>query len=111
MKTIAIPSEAIEAVYCLILKTQSHQYPNKIEDKILFDADLSILGASISEYRTYAQAIRKEYSWMDKKEYRAGRKQVLQSFLQRERIYFTDQMFTTLESKARQNILEEIESL
>ncbi|MBD3562876.1 hypothetical protein H6S82_29135, partial [Planktothrix sp. FACHB-1355] len=57
------------------------------------------------------QAIRQEYSWLSDAEYRLGRKQVLAKFLQRERIYFTPQMFATLEVKARQNIQEEIKSL
>ncbi len=111
LKRIGILPEIINGVYSLIMKTQKHQEPDNIEGQIFLDADLSILGASACEYSTYAQAIRKEYSWMPHEEYQARRKQVLQSFLIRERIYFTDQMFTALESKARQNIQEEIKSL
>ncbi|MEW5858231.1 MAG: hypothetical protein AB1861_12745 [Cyanobacteriota bacterium] len=108
LKTLHIPSSTIEAVYSLIIKTKKHQNIDGIDSKIFLDADLSILGASASKYRIYAQLIRKEYLWLSLEEYRTGRKQVLQSFLERERIYFTEKMFLDLEQQARQNIREEI---
>lgn len=111
LQKLGIPIEIINTVYSLILKTKKHQEPDSIEAKILLDADLSILGASSSEYNAYAQAIRQEYFWMSEVEYRAGRRQVLQGFLGREKIYFTDSMFTILENKARKNLQEEIASL
>jgi predicted metal-dependent HD superfamily phosphohydrolase len=52
--------------------------------------------------------VRKEYLWLSPDEYGAGRKQVLQSFLERERIYCTEKMFLDLEQQARQNLREEI---
>lgn len=108
LEALHIPSSTIEAVYSLIIKTKYHQNIDSIDSKIFLDADLSILGASASKYRVYAQLIRKEYLWLSDKKYRTGRKQVLQSFLERETIYFTEKMFLALEQQARQNIKEEI---
>ncbi|BAZ86821.1 hypothetical protein NIES806_30370 [Dolichospermum compactum NIES-806] len=41
------------------------------------------------EYQAYSQAIRQEYAWVSELEYIIGRKQVLERFWQREKIYFT----------------------
>ena len=109
---IVISPETIDSAVNLILTTKNHQaIENSIDSQIFLDADLSILGASETEYRNYAVAIRQEYYWLSEGEYRTGRKQVLEILLKRERIYFTEQMFTTLEEKARQNIQEEIKYL
>ncbi len=108
LKALHIPSLTIEAVYSLIIKTKHHKNIDSIDSKIFLDADLSILGASTAKYRKYAQLIRKEYLWLSPEEYRTGRQQVLQSFLERQRIYSTEKMFLDLEQQARQNIREEI---
>ena len=107
LNALNIPSSTIEVVYSLIIKTKYHQDIDSIDSKIFLDADLSILGASPSKYKIYAQLIRNEYLWLSPEKYRTGRKQVLQSFLERERIYFTEKMFL-VEQQARQNIKEEI---
>ena len=112
LKLIKIPSSIIDKVAKIILATKTHQAPeNDIDTHVFLDADLSILGASSSEYHIYTQGIRKEYSWLSESEYRLGRMQVLQKFLQRERIYFNAEIFDAREIKARQNIQAEIESL
>ncbi|HEY9852588.1 MAG TPA: hypothetical protein V6D28_24165 [Leptolyngbyaceae cyanobacterium] len=103
----------IDKVSELILITKSHQLTDNedIDSQILLDADLSILGTSAPEYRIYANAIRQEYAWLCESEYRTGRIKVLEKFLQRKRIYYTEEMFANLELTARQNIEEEIKFL
>jgi predicted metal-dependent HD superfamily phosphohydrolase len=106
---LKIPSTTVERVRRLILSTKTHQtLLTDIDTQILLDSDLSILGSSEWKYRTYAQAIRKEYSWLSSELYRTGRKQVLLKFLQRERIYFTNQIFVKLEGRARENMQAEL---
>jgi predicted metal-dependent HD superfamily phosphohydrolase len=112
LNSLKIPKTKIETVTKLILSTKTHQaLPTDIDSQILVDADLAILGSSESEYQVYAQAIRQEYSWIPDPDYRVGRKQVLQRFLQREKIYLTYELFTTLEEKARQNLQAEVAAL
>lgn len=109
---LAIPVSTIEKTVKIILATKKHQATHDdIDTQIFLDADLSILGASPSAYRIYAQAIRQEYDWLSESEYKLGRKQVLQKLLERPRIYQTQPMFETLEIPARQNIQAEIELL
>jgi predicted metal-dependent HD superfamily phosphohydrolase len=111
LQNLGISAKIIYTVNKLILITKNHQASQDIDSQILLDADLSILGASEADYGVYTQAIRQEYSWLSQSEYRLGRKQVLQKFLERERIYLTEPMFAALEIKARQNIQAEIRSL
>ena len=107
-----IPQATIDRVVSLILQTKNHHAPlENIDSQILLDADLSILGAEELEYMAYAQAIRQEYFWLSETEYRVGRKRVLQDFLQRNRIYFTDKGCQMFELKARENIIAELSNL
>ncbi len=112
LRSLAIPADIIEATCRLILCTKSHQAERGDSDaQILLDADLSILGTEPNRYQQYAQAIRQEYGWVPDLEYRAGRKQVLQKFLQRARLFFTPAMFEKAEPQARRNLQAEIEAL
>ena len=72
------------------------------------DADLAIIGADPARYQAYQHAIRREYSWVADTVYQAGRIQVLESFLDRDRLYYTDLLFDELESIALYNIQQEI---
>lgn len=109
LRRLNIPQATLNHVKSLILSTQNHQpFANDLDHQILLDADLSILGEESAQYQAYAQAIRQEYAWVPEAEYREARQQVLQKFLQRARLYFTDWMFTTREEKARQNIKAEL---
>ena len=106
---LKIPSTTVERVRRLILSTKTNQtLLTDIDNQILLDSDLAILGSSEWEYRVYAQAIRKEYSWLGSELYRTGRQEVVMKYLQRDRIYFTNQMFFKLEQRARENMQAEL---
>jgi predicted metal-dependent HD superfamily phosphohydrolase len=109
---LRIPPATVAAATGMIRATKTHQPPPGDRDcLILLDADLAILGASPSRYAEYAADIRREYAWLPEADYRTGRRHVLQSFLQRERIYLTEPMFARRETQARQNLEAEIETL
>ena len=69
------------------------------------------LGVAEKIYVKYSKAIREEYSWVPAFMYRSSRKKILRSFMERERIYYTDEMNKRFEAQARTNINDEIESL
>ncbi|MBW4507685.1 MAG: hypothetical protein KME64_14395 [Scytonematopsis contorta HA4267-MV1] len=111
-KNLNIPLSIINDVVNMILNTKNHYAcPKDIDSQILIDSDLSILGSESLEYKAYARAIRLEYAWVSDTEYQIGRTKVLQKFLQRERIYFTEFAFKMFEFKARENINNEIFNL
>ena len=109
LSDLALPSTTIAAVSQMILSTKTHWTEESNTDcHILLDADLAILGAPALDYDSYAQAIRQEYSWASEASYKTGRMQVLQAFLQRKRIYWTELVYGALEGPARENIQREI---
>jgi predicted metal-dependent HD superfamily phosphohydrolase len=102
----------IDRIQQLILATKGHQIdPNDADRSIFLDADLAILGTDPVQYQDYARSIRQEYSWVSDAAYQVGRIKVLQSFLQRDRLYYTDLLFDQLESIARFNMQREIAEL
>lgn len=109
---LLLPRETITAVEQMILATKKHELLNDSDDlKLFLDFDLSILGTNQEVYQRYSQAIRKEYSWVPYFLYRKGRKKVLESFLKRKRIYFTDSVKALYETQARSNIETELSRL
>jgi predicted metal-dependent HD superfamily phosphohydrolase len=104
---LSIPEGRVVA--SLILKTKTHDAGDDDTDaQVLIDADLAILGASDSAYRAYAEKIRQEYAWVPEKDYRMGRRQVLERFLARPGIFH---LLAYLEEPARRNIAAEIARL
>ena len=105
LTNIGISSELIDRVQQLILATQGHQIDPDDPDRCIFlDADLAILGADPVEYQAYMRSIRREYSWASDAAYKVGHIQVLESFLQRDRLYYSDILGDELESIARLNL-------
>ncbi len=106
------PKSLIEKIETMILATQKHDAALLGNGgKLFLDLDLGILGAPESIYQKYAQAIRCEYSFVPKFLYRRTRAKILRSFLNRERIYFSDELYEKLETAARRNMANEIKEL
>ena len=96
-----------------IMATRHGPHDRKIGYNLLpvIDADLAIFGQSPSVYAKYAEDIRKEYGFVPDEEYRTGRIKVLQSFLDKERIYETGYFYGKYEARARANLENELASL
>lgn len=71
------------------------------------DIDLAILAAPADDYDRYAAAIRREYAHVGEADWRRGRARVLQSFLDRERIYACADHHGAWEGAARANVARE----
>jgi predicted metal-dependent HD superfamily phosphohydrolase len=96
----------------LILLTKRHAAgATDRQGQLLIDVDLAILGAVPADYDAYAAAIRREYDWVADTDYRRGRCAVLERFLQRPRLYATDEMYRRFEDAARRNLQREIAEL
>ncbi len=113
LAALGVPAEVVKHVGDLVRSTAHFDATNfeGPDFDILHDADLAILGAAEQRYARYAADIRKEYAWVPDADYRAGRRQVLESFLSRPRIYRTDVMFAEGEEAARRNMTAEVERL
>ncbi len=95
-----------------IMATKHNAPGQTLEEKLIADLDLAILGCSDKElYEAYVTGVRKEYEAYDDETYCQGRRSLLESFLQRDCIYQTEFFRKRFEKQARKNILQEIESL
>ena len=107
LRRLGAPDPLIDRVVGLVLATKEHRVaPGDSDGALFLDADLAILGSE-SDYRAYAEGIRREYEWVPADLYAAGRRKVLESFLHRDRIYLTDAIHALLDASARRNIAEE----
>jgi len=117
----ALSQSTIAFVQATVRATAGHQLP-AIDDlpggaqdldraAAFLDADLSILGAWDRTYAAYVDAIRKEYAHLSDAEFTAGRARVLQTFLDREQLFFTEAGRDAWEASARRNLASELKTL
>lgn len=99
-----VDQRVIERVHKLIMATCHNAAPASADEQLLLDIDLAILGAPEEIYWQFENNVRKEYKWVPGFIFRAKRKEILDGFLQRERIYNSDYFFKTLEQQARINL-------
>ena len=95
----------------LILATCHKQTPVHPDEQWLVDIDLSILGASTHAFDAYERRIRQEYSFLADASYRKGRRFVLESFQNRDRLFLTEPLYNKFETTARANLARSIARL
>jgi predicted metal-dependent HD superfamily phosphohydrolase len=105
------PPLTIDAVRAMILATRHATPPTSVDEAIVVDVDLAILGKPAEEFEAYERGIRQEYAHVPADEFRAARSGVLRQFLARPRIYATDHFAARYEMRARQNLGQSIAGL
>jgi predicted metal-dependent HD superfamily phosphohydrolase len=75
------------------------------------DIDLAILGAAPTRYYEFERDVRREYRWAPGIGYRPKRAAILQSFLDRPRIYYWEPVYERFERKARINVSGAVQTL
>jgi predicted metal-dependent HD superfamily phosphohydrolase len=111
-----LPRELISKVSKYIERTITHTLPSDDREvdgdlKLFLDFDLEVLSRGSADYELYAAQIRKEYSHFSEADYCKGRVKVLEAFLCRDRLYFSDPYFRQKETRTRENIEGEIKLL
>jgi predicted metal-dependent HD superfamily phosphohydrolase len=105
-------SDTAQRVHDLVMATQ-HGFTQEtapvalganLDAQLLVDIDLSILGSPAERFQRYDQDVRKEYAWVPGFRYQEARAQVLQSFLDRPRLYHGGHTVALLEAQARINL-------
>jgi predicted metal-dependent HD superfamily phosphohydrolase len=112
LSKLDVPKVKIEQVERMILATAKHNATDlDFDGKLFLDLDLGILGQNENVYKIYSEAIRKEYSFVPWFLYKRSRRKVLEAFLSREIIYFTQEIRQDFEEQARINLSNEIKEL
>lgn len=107
----AAPVECVERIRYMILDTQHREQELGGDNALVVDVDLSILGQPADVYDTFARAVRREYWWVPRARYVAGRCAVLEGFLARSSIYQSDTFYRSYETRARANLAAELARL
>lgn len=106
-----LQDDFLQQLNYMILSTAKHTpILQNHDNKLFLDLDLAILASEESTYQKYANAIRKEFHIFPDDLYLAGRKMVLEGFLKKEHIYYTEFFQENFEKKARYNIDTELKS-
>jgi predicted metal-dependent HD superfamily phosphohydrolase len=95
----------------LITKVIEATNPSRDAISVVNDIDLSVLGMDEAVYAWYQAGVRKEYAWVDDASWRAGRAAVLKNFLERDRLYLTNEFAARYTSQAYANIRSEFQAL
>jgi predicted metal-dependent HD superfamily phosphohydrolase len=103
--------ETVERIRQMVLATTHREEGFAGDTGLVIDIDLSILGQPPEIYAQFERAIRREYWWVSRARYVAGRSGVLQKFLGRAAIYQLDRFHEKYETQARANITAAIEQL
>lgn len=100
-----------ERVFDLVMATRHSVQPERVDAKILVDIDLSILGSPSERFDEYEQQVREEYAWVPWLLFRRKRRQILEEFIARPRIFNTDFFVESHEAQARSNLRRSLEKL
>jgi predicted metal-dependent HD superfamily phosphohydrolase len=96
--------ESAELIHSLVMVTKHTATPVTLDEQVLIDVDLGILGASKERFAEYERQIREEYGHVPMWLFRRKRRAILQSFLDRPRIFSTPHFHAALERPARENL-------
>lgn len=111
LAALSYPSEKRQKCSSMILATKRYSTTGDRDTDYLVDADLFILGQDEGSYTRYGSKIRQEYTIYPDFIYNRGRKKVLLHFLAMNPIFKTKYFFDNFESKAKQNLQNELSTL
>jgi predicted metal-dependent HD superfamily phosphohydrolase len=97
-------SGAIERVNAAIMATRHQGREPNGDAALVVDVDLSILGQPEETYQEFERKVRREYWWVPRRRYVAGRCAILESFLNRASIYRYPEFQRRCEVAARGNL-------
>ena len=106
-----LPEAVLARVDALILATRHDAAPATPDARLLVDVDLAILGAPVEGFDEYERQIGAEYAWVPGPLFRRTRREILEGFLTRPRIYATEAFHARFEDAARANIARSIRAL
>lgn len=102
-----LPPEEVAEVGQLIRMTATHT-PTTDRERLLSDADLSILGQIPGRYHVYVRDVRLDYAHVSEDGWRAGRSQVLRHLLAKDPLFHTELGRDQWEQQARANLAAEL---
>ena len=108
----ALSETDVAVVAELVRATAEHALPGPSgAHAVLHDADLWILSAPPTRYADYTAQVRREYAAVPDPDFARGRAAILAPFLDRDRLYATQQAHREWTARARDNLADELARL
>lgn len=101
---LGLDSALISAVERMILATRLHERDENLDEQLLLDCDLSILGQNALSFARYQRDVRREYKRLPDWYYRRRRRAFLAGILARKAIFQTPPFRDRYEQRARDNL-------
>lgn len=101
---VGVARDVADRVRQLVLVTKHDGVPSSVDEQVLVDIDLAILGAERPRFDEYERQIRDEYGYVPGFLFRRKRKQILKTFLDRPVLYSTPVLRERLDARARENL-------
>ena len=111
LREAQVAADKIEHVRAHILATKHAAQAQSVDQQLLVDIDLAILGASPARFAEYESQVQAEYAWVPAPFFRAKRREILSEFLSRVPLYNTPKLRNKLEQQAQANLTTSIEKL
>lgn len=111
LKSQNAPGDVSKRIFDMIILTKEHSLPETVDAKLMLDIDLSILGAKPNIYDQFEKDVRFEYRRVPSFIFKKKRRTILQSFIERPKLYQTPYFYETLEIQAKQNLANAIARL
>jgi predicted metal-dependent HD superfamily phosphohydrolase len=109
---LGVPADRVAEVTRLVRLTAGHAVePGDRNGALLADADLAILASPPAEYARYAAAVREEYAAVPEEAFRAGRAQILGTFLAEPDLFRAVPARAEWTARAHDNLRTEITTL
>jgi predicted metal-dependent HD superfamily phosphohydrolase len=107
----SVEKRSINRIYDLIMATQHAQPPKSIDQGLIIDIDLSILGSSESRFDQYESQIRDEYSYVSDQKFNQARRNVIKRFIESGQLYNLHEISTSYYEQAKSNLTRSLNKL
>ena len=111
LRSFGVADALVATVDRLIMATLHTAAPSVLDEQLMVDIDLSILGADRERFDEYEQQIKREYAWVSDDIYAEKRSKILAGFLARPTVYSTLYFRDRFETAARENLARAIVEL
>jgi predicted metal-dependent HD superfamily phosphohydrolase len=108
LSEVGVPTESVDRIERLVMVTTHNEPPLSIDEQLVVDIDLAIFGAVEQRFAEYERQIREEYASVPDDIFKRERRNILNAFLNRKVIYYSEYFHSLLEARARSNILRAI---
>lgn len=113
LELLGVPENRFLYLKPCVMATRHDPYnaPVRSDARYVADADLGVFGASPERFGRYCNGVKREYWFVPPAIFWFERRKILQSFLDRRYIYFTEYFRDLYETQARRNLANVIQAI